>query len=104
VGLYGAVKEYDGLNFRLIYSQTYSDVDYYFSYTRLEFFQDNLQDNELGMGTEYSFLTTTLLNLAADAVYNIEAVGAFVEFSLGSEIAIYKDLMLSPYIKVGLDF
>lgn len=104
VGLYGAGKDYDELNFSLVYSQTYSDVDYYFSYTRLEFFEDNLNDNELGAGAAYSFLTSIPLNLTADAVYSVEADGTFIEFSLGSEIAIYDDLVISPFIKAGLDF
>jgi hypothetical protein len=104
VSLYGAGKEYDELNFSLVYSQTYSDVDYYFSYTRLEFFEDNLNDNELGVGAAYSFLTSIPLSLAADAVYSVDAGGTFIEFSLESEITVYGDLTLSPYIKAGVDF
>jgi len=104
IGLYGAGQDYDELNLSLVYAKTVSAVDYYISYTRLEFFEDNMNDNELGMGAAYSFLTAIPFNIAADAVYSVEAGGSFIEFSLGSEIAIYTALMLSPYIKAGLDF
>lgn len=103
LGLYGAGKDYDELNLGIVYTQTYSDVEYYFSYTRLEFFEDNLHDNELGLGAGYSFSTAIPLRLAVDAVYSIEAHGMFVEFSLGSDLTVNEALVISPYIKAGLD-
>lgn len=102
VGLYGAGDNYDELNLGLVYSQTYADIDYYVSLTRLEFFQDNASDNELGIGAAYSF--EQLFTLAVDSTYSTESNGAFVEFSLISDVAINSDLTFSPYIKAGLDF
>lgn len=104
VGLYGVGKDFDELNISLVYSKTVADVDYYVSYTRLEFFQDNLNDNELGLGAAYALSTHVPITMAVDAVYSTEATGTFVELSLASEVALNRDLTLSPYIKIGLDF
>lgn len=104
VGLYGAGNDYDELNLSLVYSKTVSEVDYYISFTRLEFFQDNLNDNELGLGAAYAFSTYVPFTMAVDAVYSTDAAGAFVELSLATDVVIKPDLTLRPYIKAGLDF
>ena len=104
VGLYGAGEDYDEMKLSLVYAKTVSEVDYYISLTRIEFFQDNLNDNELGLGAAYTFLTSVPFTLAADALYSNEARGAFVELSLKTDVDLNPDLTLTPYIKTGLDY
>lgn len=102
IGLYGVGDNYDELNVSLVYSQNFAEIDYYFSLTRLEFFQDNAYDNELAFGAAYSFEKP--FTLALDSTYSTVSDGAFVEFSLTSDWVLSSRLTLSPYIKSGLDF
>lgn len=83
IGLYGVGDKYDELNLGLVYTQNYADIDYYFSLTRLEFFEDNASDNELGFGLAYSFEQP--FTLALDSTYSTESDGAFVKLSVVSD-------------------
>ena len=101
-GVYGAGDNYDELNLGLVYSQTFHEINYYLSVTRLAFFADKSSDNELGFGLSYSPIEQ--FSLSADAVYSIEADGTFVEFSFLYSLFINPFLTFNPYVKTGLDY
>ncbi|WP_158971228.1 hypothetical protein [Paraglaciecola sp. L3A3] len=102
IGLYGEASDYNELNLSVLYSNSYAEMNYYFSLTHLEFMRDNLNDTELGFGASYA--VTEPITIALDSVYSREAEGGFIEFSVSYLAQINTYISLAPYAKAGLDY
>lgn len=95
--------EYQELNLFAEYGLTFSIIDSYIGYTRLEFLDDHENDNEFSGGLALNNMR--YLTPAVDYVYSTEAAGSFMELSLTSDIELSEEgLTLSPYILQGYDF
>lgn len=96
-------ESYDELQGIIEYRFGVGPVETYASYTRLEFLDDGLSDNEFVAGVVFG----NILNIvpAAEYKYSTEAEGGYLEVSLRSEFnTAHGRLRLEPYVLEGFDF
>ncbi|MCP3676182.1 MAG: hypothetical protein GY721_00920 [Deltaproteobacteria bacterium] len=99
----GYSESYEELNLFIEYGADIRFVSAYVGYTRLEFLETDTFDNELGVGLAINNIPHVVPSL--DYVYSTESEGAFVEFSLSSELVLLEErVTLEPYILEGFDF
>jgi hypothetical protein len=98
----GDRESYEELNLSLEYGFSAGPVDAYIGYTRLEFLEEDENDNELSAGISISGLPWVIPGL--DYTYATEAEGGFLELSLRAEIALQEErITIEPYILEGFD-
>ncbi|MFT4937994.1 MAG: hypothetical protein ACI88A_001017 [Paraglaciecola sp.] len=76
--------DYDEFNLGLEYSFSSGDFDYYLGYTRLEFFEDDESDNEIGFSLVWN--GNKAFTPFADFMHATGAGGNFVQLGLEQEI------------------
>ncbi|WP_417350056.1 hypothetical protein [Ferrimonas sp.] len=94
--------DYDELNLGIEYGFEVGDFSFYGSYTRLEFFEDDESDNELGAGIAYAGLEW--FEPFVDYVYSTEAEGGFLEIGIQREFAINEAITFTPYVIAAFDY
>lgn len=93
---------YDELNLTLEYANSVGILDWYVNYTSLQFFKDNLSDNELGIGASYP-LSDSVAPFA-DILYSTEAAGFFAETGIRFNQTLTTQWSFSAYLLAGFDF
>ena len=88
---YSPDQSYDELQITLALTHSIGDFSFYGGYTHLRFPFDDVHDNEVGAGVEWSGLPMEF-KVAADAYYSFDATGLFAEISLAREIPITDQL------------
>lgn len=95
-------QDYDELNATLTYSNTVGEFGWYVGLNRLEFFEDNAHDTEVGGGISYAGYE--IINVFADAYYSTQANGTFMEVGISSPFNLAYNLDITPYVVAGFDF
>ncbi len=78
-------QSYDELQLSLAWTHSIGEVEFYTSYTYLEFPTDDENDNEIGIGLSWAGLPLDI-ELALDAYYSFDADGTFIETSASREL------------------
>lgn len=93
---------YDEFYIGFTYTNTFEGLDYSLGYTRLEFFEDNLSDDEINLALSYTELEwfTPILNV----IYGAQSNGYFIDFGGQKDITLNEDLTISPHILFAHDF
>ena len=91
---------YDELQTFVALTHSFGDLEVYASYTHFEFFKDDEDDNEVGLGFLYSGLPVDL-EFGGDAYYSFESDGTFFEAYLGRETELSEKLAMTNVLKLG---
>lgn len=93
---------YDELNVSFEYANLAGNLAYSLSYTRLEFFEDNFNDNEFAIN--FSWNGWHYFTPRSTLVYSTEANGAFLELGLEKEYNLSDVLSIVPFVTIDFDF
>lgn len=93
---------YDEFYIGVTYNDTFKGFDYSIGYSRLEFFKDNINDNEFTLALSYTELEwfTPISNI----IYSVESDGYFFDFGGQKDITLNENLTISPHIMFAHDF
>jgi hypothetical protein len=105
-GAYGRATDssvdYDELNLGMQFADSVGEVDYYFGYTYLSFFEDDQDDHEIGFGFVWNSFGAFTPFL--DYVHSTSASGSFLQLGIQTETKIGEALIINPYLSVAYDF
>jgi outer membrane usher protein FimD/PapC len=93
---------YDELNLSISYQNSINELSYSLSYTRLEFFEDDESDNEIGL--DLSWEQFDAFTPFANAVYSTEAGGSFASLGIESNYEVSESVNISPYASLSFDY
>ncbi|GAA0854182.1 hypothetical protein [Aliiglaciecola litoralis] len=94
--------DYDELNVTISYANSHGTIDYYVDYTYLAFFEDDADDNEIGLGAAWQGLGA--FTPFVDVVYSTESAGSFVQVGIQSQVQTTQALSITPYLMLAYDF
>ncbi len=89
-------QNYDEMQISAAYTDHLGDLEYYFSWTHLQFnslFPGSESDNEIGFGLAYDELPYHL-SVSFDAYYSLDAEGSFLELGLDRSFELSDSLTL----------
>jgi hypothetical protein len=93
---------YDEFYLGVTYSNTYEGLDYSIGYTRFEFFQDKISDDEFTLTLSYTELDW--FTAIANALYSAESGGYFLELGGQKDIRLNDNLAITPHILFAHDY
>ena len=100
--VWGYDSEYDELNIMPGVRFEIDEYTIYLSYNRKVFFSEDVVDNEIEIGMTYEELPYGMFSAIA-WYHSFLSDGAFLEFTLGSEIEISERLELEPVVVLGIN-
>jgi hypothetical protein len=95
------ISNYDELNLTLIYQNSWAGIGYSFSATRIEFFADDLSDNEIGL--DLTWLTQSGAEPFFNFVYSTEQNGYFTTLGVSTQYQLNPKVTLAPYLSGSYD-
>ncbi|NIN36547.1 MAG: hypothetical protein GWO08_05105 [Gammaproteobacteria bacterium] len=102
LNVWGYDSNYDELNIIPGIQFEIDDYTIYLSYNRKIFFVEDVVDNEIEIGVTYEELPYDMFT-AIVWYHSFLTDGAFLEFTLGSEIYISKKLEIEPVVVLGVN-
>jgi len=98
-GIATAVDDYHELNASLARTFALKGLDVGLSFTHLEFFEEKMSDQEIGVSLEIPLAAS--FDLTFEAVYSREAKGWWMESTLGRSISLHPLVTLLPEFTAG---
>ncbi len=99
---WGYDSEYVELNVTPSLQFSWETIDFYVSYNRLEFFETDEHDDEIGFGFNYGDLPFDL-SVSADWYHSFAADGSFIDVYLQREYTPTENLTLLPAVATGIN-
>lgn len=99
---WGYDSEYDELNIIPTLNYKYNNFKAYLNYKRIQFFEDDESENDVGSGISYHGLPYDGF-LGFDWYHSFEADGSFYELSLGSNFEPVQKVSLVPTFVFGIN-